>query len=1686
MSEKGSVFQKGGGGTNFEQHVQTAFLTTLIIRGNSPCLNANEIIEVAFQTTNRGYQTDDLLVVAKTSVGTHKLLIQVKTNITISETNLIFQKVIEDFWIDFNNTSSFDKGNDKLVLIKNGLTKEERNQLKPLLNWAKTHNTASDFISEVKRVNVKENRLNIFRKCLKKANNDTDLTDIEIWEFLRCFDILEYDFLNESSMDETYFLNLIKLSKNSNSALNDKEIWDSILAYVAKLNKDGGSVTIDSIQKEPLYQNFNYEKINPFFKNVAKLKGDGEIIQKSIETTIGELHLDRKNISQSIIESINSNRITIVTGKPGFGKSSEIKNVIEKEYFNDSVFIFRADQFNTPHLSNVFSSQGVNENLVDIFSCIALIPNKIIFIDSLEKLLESDPEYAFKQFLSLLKEYPDIKIVGACRKYAVDLIILKFGINKSELNIIEVPPLTVSEIETITVHYPRISDILKNSKITRLLESLKYLDFVIKASTKNIEDYANITEIQLKESLWNGLVKDYLKTINGLPSKRERAFMEIAINRSKEMKLFVTPSNSIDTEAIRLLENDGILFQEKQNNRYSPSHDILEDWALVRYVADTYDTFPTPVDFFDNLGNEPAIRRAFRLWIEDYLIDDSFKVNQLIRDSIFNTSIDNYWADEILIAVFKSENSGSFFINFEKDLLANDCSLLNRCVHLIKTTCKENKLINGESYLLVPIGSGWSSAMQFISSHIEVMDFIRLNIFNLIQVWEWRITYNNDEIDNVEKLAVKNIVYHFISQIESKDKFWKENAYYHRDTYPALIALLYHLADIAQTEISNLINNALNHRDNKGEWELNTFYELVVERALLGVRNLKLIEQLPELVIKAAWKSWKLNLKEDIDEQDSIFRKSFTSSRLSQEKCWGISDDRYFFPPGIYKTPIFNLLWDHPKLAIEFIVQFINYAIDFYANADCEYKHEIYQINVQLNDGTIIKQWANKELWLAFRGRSVTHYGLECILKSLEKYLLILAEIKTEDSRIILKSRMNYLLKNSNNVAITSVLASVAMAYPQEVQEELLPILSVREFYEWDFNRATQESSALAIYDDKIPFAQQENIDFNNLPHRKKYTRGLADFIINYQFDIRTLNEKIYLILDRLNSNLSNEDIFWRKLLTEIDVRNWEIQEYDSNLGGFSIQPKYEQDVTEMIKSGEEHSKSISNSFTYSKQIEKALKKEEKLILDEWEECHNYYCQNEGLSPIYDKPATLAIVGLRDFSLELTTEQKYWCINCLAKTISSICESNHNVFQMFEQGSGFNLMEKEIALTSFHYIFKELSTEEEKSEILELLLYVMICPFDRMDLEVITKYIRTVFNEQYPEETKIVWFGVVKYAQYKVLNNYMYDDSDRQKVNSEQEKELEFIREIISKKEDILDIPNINLDNHEDYILMQAMLITPVECKEETYKEFVAKCILLFTNYMHNSEHRGRSRTSYDIFGQMDYKVKMYISEVILCSESKYSKQLIDMLFDPVYSNEYNFIRKDEHHFEFVSKIMELIIITLDNIIANSNDMEYCNNLTNNFWNIWDYFFEKIKRSERKFLSSTLLLDIDWKKDATDWTPLHNKKEYYYQIIKELGSTQTEAIIKVFSTVGEKQFLPDGLSWLVEIYKNNDSYTKSLSTKSADKLIERLFYNHIATIKNNKILINDFIWILSKMVDLGSSNAYFFRENVITYKNNNG
>ena len=259
--------------------------------------------------------------------------------------------------------------------------------------------------------------------------------------------------------------------------------------------------------------------------------------------------------------------------------------------------------------------------------------------------------------LSAIKSMRNVKIITTCRKYAIELLIQKFGLEN--INKVDIPHLNNDELKEVTQVFPKLLPLFNNEKICNILRITKYLDFTLPLLDKKDEDFSTITLTDLKDKLWNHIVEDNETRKNGLPAKRGKTFLNIAVQRAKKMSLFVEPVD-VDEEAVDCLEHDGVIFQEKDNRKYAPSHDILEDWALVKFIAKQRDKFSSSKDFFSNLGNEPAIRRAFRLWVEDSLTNNEEKILILIKEALNDKDLERYWADELLIATFKSEVSHKF------------------------------------------------------------------------------------------------------------------------------------------------------------------------------------------------------------------------------------------------------------------------------------------------------------------------------------------------------------------------------------------------------------------------------------------------------------------------------------------------------------------------------------------------------------------------------------------------------------------------------------------------------------------------------------------------------------------------------------------------------------------------------------------------------------------------------------------------------------------------------------------------------------------------------------------------------------------------------------------------------------------------------------------------------------------
>ncbi|UZO79849.1 ATP-binding protein [Aquimarina sp. ERC-38] len=883
MAGEASVFQTGGGGFNYENYVQASFLLQMMINGMVPSFTDGSISEIGFQNKNKGYQTDDLFLKIEEGNTTKRIISQIKYNIPISSKNEVFLEVINAFWKDFNNASHFDRQKDKMFLIKSSLTNNDKNHIVYLCQIASKQSNSKDFFSEINRTKIKKEALDIFEESLNLAKGEA-VTKEELFQFLKCFNLLAYDFTTDASTDETYLLNLIRLSKSKETTTTANEIWSVLLNEVATYNRNGGSITKKDLGNFQPYTYFDLSISNDAYSSFKKIHQDGQLLLKPFKNTIGGYHIDRTIVKKSILESVNQSDISIITGYPGVGKSSIIKDILGEELSDTSPIIFKADQLNKSSLAQVFSEVGINYSLIDLFSLISTTPNKIIVIDSAEKLLEAQPDSAFKQLLSIISENKGIKLLMTCRSYAVNVIKQKFGINSKKINVVEIPLLDDDEIESVKNEFPQLTNFLLNDKISEVLKSPKYLDFTISAIKENDNISDNINYSEFKEILWNEVIENSTVTKNGLPRKRGITFSHIAVGRAINMRLFFEPEDDkINYEAIELLESDNIIVRNNNKFQFSPSHDILEDWALVKHIASIENKLSNKAELFNKLGNQPALRRAFRLWVEELLTNDIDKVASLITLTINNESIPTYWTDEILTAVFRSDDCSSFFKHFSSKLLENDCEFLNRCILLIRTTCREYSFNKENSNdILFPVGSCWEEALSFLSSNISSIISIRKSITNFLLDWEYKFLFQFKVCSSREIKAANEIVFHHIKEIYNENDHWS----YSRNDYQqtSLLYMLFGFANYCKDELGIFVEECSSNTDEYGR--LNGFSELVIKKALGGVRNSSLIKELPDTLIKIAHKHWKRIPPESLPKREGLLDFHFQSEK--NEKMLGV------------------------------------------------------------------------------------------------------------------------------------------------------------------------------------------------------------------------------------------------------------------------------------------------------------------------------------------------------------------------------------------------------------------------------------------------------------------------------------------------------------------------------------------------------------------------------------------------------------------------------------------------------------------------------------------------------------------------------------------------------------------------------------------------------------------------------
>jgi hypothetical protein len=337
------------------------------------------------------------------------------------------------------------------------------------------------------------------------------------------------------------------------------------------------------IENEIIAKHF-FTNDKSIFDLTQELQNHTENIFKQIKTYISfkdkKIEIDRSGILNEIKNS--KDQVIILSGIAGVGKTALIKKYYEEIKDLIPFYVFKATEFgNLRSLSEFFKDFNFNE----FISAHEKDAEKIIVIDSAEKILDIQNKDPLREFLQAIIDN-EWKIIFTTRENYIDVLYAEF----SEIygiipKVVNLQNLTLEELEELSDKFK--FNLPFNRKLLELIRNPFYLNEYLKSYDENKElDYASF-----KEKLWKQIT---------LKPKSEQCFLNIAFDRAKSGKFFITPT--CDPLILEELINIGILGYESPYG-YFVTHDIYEELALEKIIEREFLSKHSINEFFQNIGS---------------------------------------------------------------------------------------------------------------------------------------------------------------------------------------------------------------------------------------------------------------------------------------------------------------------------------------------------------------------------------------------------------------------------------------------------------------------------------------------------------------------------------------------------------------------------------------------------------------------------------------------------------------------------------------------------------------------------------------------------------------------------------------------------------------------------------------------------------------------------------------------------------------------------------------------------------------------------------------------------------------------------------------------------------------------------------------------------------------------------
>lgn len=1396
-------------------------------------------------------------------------------------------------------------------------------------------------------------------------------------------------------------------------------------------------------------------------------------IQEKIIYNENEISFNRENILIQL-ENVSSYKVSILSGVGGIGKTVEIKNLYNRIKNTIPFFVFKASEFEINRLDELSYDGG---SIYDFAEYFKENENKIIVIDSAEKLLDLSNQDPIKEFISLISKN-NWKIIFTTRlNYLDDLNFLCIDILDSEPLTIYIPALGIDELEDLALsnNFP----LPKDEKLIELLRIPLYLNEYLRVINNNESfDYTTF-----KNKLWNTKIKRS-------NIKREQVFLKLAFERANEGLFFLKADNdSIDT--IKQLVNDGILSNEE--NTYFIAHDLYEEWALEMIINREYLAKISTSSFLMNIGSSLPVRRVFRNWMSDRLSLHTRDIEIFIEELIDTREVDSFWKDEVIVSILLSKHSKHFFDHFDDEFLTTKLDLFKRMCFMLRIACKEfdnqafdnlglkpsaKEILPYDSLFTMPKGGGWNTLIDFLHKKINQLDTSHGN-FILPILYDWNRKHKVGPTTRLSTLIALN--------------FYKSKGYDRilesEDASHILTTISCGSKEI-KTELASIIDDIITEK----HINYNSPYIGLSYLILTSINGSLIANTLPEKTLSLAKLFWFKNYSE---KDDPVF-----PVHDSEEVPFGITDDynlRYY-PESPYQTPILYLLVSSQHETIDFIIDFINTVtinlISYYGEQNFS---KINISNAAINN-TI---YSDEGLWSMYRGVPGNVPSLiPSMLMALEKFFIDRGN-KTRGET--LEFWLLYILKNSNSTIMYGLVNSIVIAFPDKTYNIAKILFSIKEFILLDNRRLILDQSLKGqINTANQIIGRPTSSDIHEVTrlnsceeeHRKN---SLENLFFNYQVTniIASSDEKhqiqckeLWQILDYhyaqlLGQEESEEKKLWRLCLARIDTRKmrFSTQKIDGQTMVTTI-PTLDDDLFQYSKMSMEklsddlkflnlkhwareklNQNKISNEcLKYNANPSLALAEAKEIVVLASMKLNNEESNFDTLN-ILDKHTPIYVFAalLKYYKDTLPPEDLDYCISNVLEILHSSLQSSYR----FQHGSGVEhcfyilpdiLLINPIYLGTIKWIILHSLFNTQPISVMggnhfydfAVNFVTQLWETNKNDAQTILfSYIRLVNKRT----------QLVKGIQDTAYSNGIYQPDFSEILsrfeNSNKEEVSYFTLNITPypSPEHIceLDLSAKNI----------ALSMIPYEANNIYIKLFIEiiKSAFLSLNAKDNDS---------------DYIVKSGILKSYAGFILSANADDLDELLQPLIDN--------LNLSKFTADCLKEIFLAQDRLVEHDK-----------FWFIWKKLLPLIenlannhhnKYGVEKLIKAYLFVH-PWKESAKSWhTFQSNDKRFFRLVAEQLGQHPATlfALAKLLNDIGS-EYRDDGIYWLAEIIQNNPSlHISDIDSNTIfylGKYIKLFIYGSKEKVKKSMGLKKCALIILDFLINKGEVSAYLLRESII-------